>query len=258
MKLHFVEYGKGHKKTIVILHGLLGSERNWHTVARHLSDHFHLLIPDQRNHGVSPHNQEHSIIAMREDLEIFIAEHVHHKFYLVGHSMGGHVAMNYAFHHPETLHALVVEDIAPRSYGTGLIEIIQAMEDVDLTEFKEKKHVEHSLETKIRSKAVRQFVMTNLVRHHDLLSWRVNLPALKHFAENEIVRFKAHDYHRFNGPTLFIGGEISQYNLTKDEMLIKKHFPMARVEMVERAGHWIHHENPERFLNLVMHFIREH
>ncbi len=258
MKLHFVEYGQGHRRTVVILHGLLGSERNWHTVARKLSDHFHLLIPDQRNHGVSPHDPLHSIVAMREDLEHFVDEHVHRPFYLIGHSMGGHVAMNYAFYHPETLHALIVEDIAPRSYGTGLIEIIRAMEDIDLSRYNEKKQVEIALEPGIPSKGVRQFVITNLVRHHDQLSWRVNLPALKHFAENEIVRFKAHDYHQFAGPTLFIGGENSQYLLRKDEGLIRKHFPKAHIEMVPDSGHWIHHENPGRFLDLVTQFIKAH
>jgi pimeloyl-ACP methyl ester carboxylesterase len=256
MKLHFVEYGKNHRKTVIILHGLLGSERNWHTIAKKLSEHYHLLIPDQRNHGVSPHDPVHSIVSMREDLEVFVDEHIHHRFYLIGHSMGGHVAMNYAFYHPETLNALIVEDIAPRSYGTGLVEIIQAMESVDLSRFKEKKQVEHELEDGIRNKDVRQFVMTNLVRHHDQLSWRVNLPALKHFAENEIVRFKAHDYHQFNGPTLFIGGERSQYNLRKDEKLIRKHFPQAQIEMVDDAGHWIHHESPGRFYELVTNFIK--
>ncbi len=258
MKLHFVEYGKGHRRTVIILHGLLGSERNWHTVARRLSEHFHLFIPDLRNHGVSPHDPVHSIAAMREDLEVFIDDHIHQKFYLVGHSMGGHVAMNYAFHHSETLNALIVEDIAPRSYGTGLVNIVQAMEDVDLSLFIEKKQVEHALESKITDKGVRQFVMTNLVRHHEHLSWRVNLPALKHFAENEIVRFKAHDYHAFSGPTLFIGGERSQYDLRKDRELIKKHFPEANIEMVADAGHWIHHENPDRFYDLVTNFIKTH
>lgn len=258
MKLHFVEYGKGHRKTVIVLHGLLGSERNWHTVARKMSEHFHLLIPDQRNHGVSPHDPVHSIVAMREDLEEFIDEHIHSRFYLLGHSMGGHVAMNYAFHHPETLNALIVEDIAPRAYGTGLTDIILAMEAVDLPQFKEKKQVERELENKIKNKDVRQFVMTNLTRHHEVLHWRVNLPALRHFAENEIVRFRAHDYHAFQGPALFIGGENSQYHLKKDEILIKKHFPQARIEMVERAGHWVHHENPERFYQLVTHFIKEH
>ncbi|MBL7959195.1 alpha/beta fold hydrolase [bacterium] len=257
MKLHYVEYGKGHRKTVIILHGLLGSERNWHTIARRMSDRFHLLIPDLRNHGISPHDPVHSIVSMREDLEVFIAEHIHNPFYLIGHSMGGHVAMNYAFYHPAMLHSLIVEDIAPRSYGTGLIEIIQAMQDIHLSQFKEKKQVELALEYKIKNRGVRQFVVTNLVRHHDVLSWRVNLPALKHFAEHEIVRFKAHDYHEFKGPTLFIGGENSQYHLKKDESLIKKHFPKARIEMVEHAGHWIHHENPERFYKLVTDFINE-
>ena len=166
--------------------------------------------------------------------------------------------MNYAFYHAETLHALIVEDIAPRSYGTGLVHIVQAMEDVNLAQFTEKKQVEHALESKIKDKSVRQFVMTNLVRHHDRLSWRVHLPALKHFAENEIVRFKAHDYHTYNGPTLFIGGELSQYDLRKDRVLIKKHFPEAHIEMVPNAGHWIHHENPDRFYDLVTHFIKTH
>lgn len=256
MKLHFVEYGS--PKTLVILHGLLGSERNWYSVAKKLSDHYRLIIPDLRNHGVSPHDPEHSIVAMRKDIEALVDRLHLHEFYLLGHSMGGHVAMNYAFAHPERVKALIVEDIAPRSYGTGLIEILTAMNAVDLNLYKEKKQVEVALAEGIKNPAVRSFVITNLVRDHDRMYWRVNLPALTEFAANEIVRFKASENDRFHGPTLFVGGEKSMYNLRDDAELIAKHFPSSALEMIPDAGHWIHHEKADVFCQIVMDFLNRH
>ena len=106
MKLHAIEYGAG-SETLVILHGLLGSAQNWHSAARMLDSKVRVVIPDQRNHGISPHDPEHSIEAMRRDLEKLIDQRHLKKFYLLGHSMGGHVAMNFAFHYPEKLHGLI-------------------------------------------------------------------------------------------------------------------------------------------------------
>jgi len=254
MKLHFSAYGGG-DKTLIILHGLLGSERNWYSVAKKLSVHFRLLIPDQRNHGVSPHDDDHSILSMRRDLEEFIADHKVDRFYLLGHSMGGHVAMNYAFAHPEDVRALIVEDIAPRSYDTGLIEILRAMNHVDLSKFTEKKQVEAALAPEIKSQAVRSFVITNLVREKDHLFWRVNLPALMKFTAEEITRFRSYETDHYNGPTLFIGGEKSYYKLSNDAEVIKRHFPHAEIKMIENAGHWIHHEAVDEFCDVILNFL---
>ena len=254
MKLHFAEYGSG-DQTLIILHGLLGSERNWYSVAKKLSTHFRLLIPDQRNHGVSPHDDDHSILSMRRDLEEFVTDRGLDRFYLLGHSMGGHVAMNYAFAHPDKVKALIVEDIAPRSYDTGLIDILNTMNHVDLSQFSEKKQVEAALAAEIKSQAVRSFVITNLVREKDHLFWRVNLPALTKFTANEITRFRSDDKDRYDGPTLFIGGEKSYYKLSDDAVVIKRHFPLAEIKMIENAGHWIHHEAVAEFCESILNFL---
>ncbi len=256
MKLHTIEYGSG-PRTLVILHGLLGSAQNWHSAARMLEPKMHLVIPDQRNHGVSPHDAEHTIETMRHDLEECVDHLKLKKFFLLGHSMGGHVAMNFAFHHPERLNGLIVEDIAPRAYGTGLKEIVSAMSEVDLSQFKEKKSIGTALQDKIKSSVTRQFVLTNLVRHHDRLSWRVNLHALGKFADHEIARFSMNETHRFDGPTLFIGGTKSIYDISKEKVLIKRYFPAARIVMIKGAGHWLHYEAKEKFCELVLKFVKE-
>ncbi len=254
MKLHFTTYGHG-SQTLVILHGLLGSERNWYSVAKKLSQRYRLIIPDQRNHGISPHDAEHSVAAMCSDLERLCDELDLQKFALLGHSMGGHVAMAYAFRHPERLRCLIIEDIAPRSYEGGLVDILHAMAAVDLTAFEEKKQVEVALRSSIRNDAVRLFILTNLVREDHGLRWRVNIPALTEFAKNEISRFRASPADRYDGPTLFLGGEKSAYRLDADRDAIIRYFPRAELRMIPDAGHWIHHEAVDLFCEHVLQFL---
>ncbi len=255
MNLHFVEYGSG-GEPLIILHGLLGSERNWYSVAKKLCEKYRVIIPDQRNHGISPHHDDHSIASMKKDLVEFVDGLRLNKFFLLGHSMGGHVAMAYAYVHPERLHGLLVEDIAPRSYGKGLIEILNTMKDLDLSKFSEKKQVEQALTDGIKSPAVRSFVITNLIREVDRLAWRINLPALVDFAAHEISRFQPVESDRYVGPTLFLGGEKSMYKVSDDEALIRQHFPKTQIAMVKGAGHWIHHEQVDLFCDLVMSFLQ--
>jgi pimeloyl-ACP methyl ester carboxylesterase len=258
MKLHYADYGRDQSTTLVILHGLLGSERNWHSLAREFEKHVHVVAIDLRNHGASPHDPVHTIEAMRLDLEEFVEDHALDRFFLLGHSMGGHAAMDYSFHHPGRLRGLIVEDIAPRSYGTGLTTILSAMTELDLSAFHEKKQVDSALAGQVADPVVRHFLLTNLVRHGRELGWRAHLPALMDFAKNEIARFRADDLARYEGPTLFIGGQLSVYNLSREERLILKHFPNARVDMVERANHWVHFDAKEIFCRLVLDFVADH
>lgn len=255
MKLHYVEYG-GEETPLVILHGLLGSERNWHSVAKRLAPHFHLIIPDLRNHGVSGHEEDHSISSMCDDVEELVDDLDLEPFFLLGHSMGGHVAMHYAYRHPGRLKALVVEDIAPRSYHTGLVDILEAMAAVDLSQYREKRLVELALRSGIPDSAIRHFVLTNLVRDNDRLYWRVNVQALLDFARNEVSRFQANPGDLYDGPTLFLGGMNSMYRLDHDEDVIRQHFPSAEIRMVPDAGHWIHHEAPDAFCDVVTRFLQ--
>ncbi len=254
MKLHYSEYG-GPKWTLLILHGLLGSERNWHTVARRLTPDFHMIIPDLRNHGQSGHDEEHGIQVMCDDIEELVEDLDLDPFFLLGHSMGGHVAMEYAYRHPGRLKGLVIEDIAPRGYASGLVDILEGMSALHLSNYREKKHVEEALRTAIPDPAVRHFVLTNLVRNGDRLYWRVNLPALLEFTQNEIRRFESTPGDVYDGPTLFVGGMNSKYRLDADEHVIRRHFPTAEIRMVENAGHWIHHEAADVFCDIVKRFL---
>ncbi len=254
MRLHYADYGRDHATTLIILHGLLGSERNWHSLARELEKRVHVIALDLRNHGLSPHDDIHTIESMRIDLEEFVEDHALDGFFLLGHSMGGHVAMDYAFHHPGRLHGLIVEDITPRSYGTGLTSIISAMMNIDLPLFHEKRNVDAALAVNVPDPVVRHFLMTNLVRHGDRLAWRANLPVLMHFVQNDIPRFKADEKARFEGPTMFIGGQKSAYNIADESALILKHFPGAEIVMVENARHWVHFDAKETFIGLVNDF----
>lgn len=258
MKLHYADYGRDKGTVLIILHGLLGSERNWHTLARRFEQHVHVLALDLRNHGHSPHDARHSVQAMREDLHEFVESHALQQFFLLGHSMGGHVAMDFAFHHPGRLEGLIVEDIAPRPHGSGLSALLEAMMSVDLSMIHEKRHVDEALSDRIPDPVVRHFVMTNLVRHDDRLMWRANLPALHEYVLTESSGFQASEKSRYDGPALFIGGTLSSVHLGGDRPLILRYFPNSRLEMVDNAHHWVHYDAKDQFFSLVMEFIHAH
>jgi esterase len=256
MKLHYAEYGQGNQ-VLLILHGLMGSERNWQRVAQVLAKDIRLIVPDMRNHGQSPHSEIHTIQAMREDVEELTEDLRLDKFYLLGHSMGGYAAMDWAFHHPEKLIALIIEDIAPRGYRTELPRILQAMAEIDFPSIKSKSEVDRILTHAIPRNTIRKFLLTNLHTSNNVLAWRVNVPALLHFVSQDISQNIFTANQRYNGPVLFIGGERSSYKLTDETVLIRSHFPSAKIEMVAKADHWVHYDAPEEFCTRVLNFIHD-
>ena len=255
MRLHSVRYGN-HADHLLILHGLFGSERNWTQVARILMEHFTVIIPDMRNHGQSSHHPEHTIEAMRRDIEELSDNLNLSRFFLLGHSMGGYVAMDYALNHPGRISGLIVEDIAPRSYpNQNLLAIIEAMQSVDLSLFADKKEVDRLLTSSIPNPAVRQFLMTNLFRSGGQLTWRINLPALKEFVKDELRSVDFEYQKQFFGKTLFIGGGKSPYRIWENEQTIRKYFPHAQIEIIERADHWVHYDALDVFCETIIRFI---
>jgi len=254
LNLFFREYGR-RGPTLVILHGLLGSSQNWQRAAKEFEKKFRVLVVDQRNHGSSPHAGTHSFADLREDIKHFFDQQLLDNVYLLGHSMGGMAAMEFAFHYPERLAGLIVEDIAPRAYQSSSSDILHALGAVDLNAVVSRERVEAILAKNIKSPKTRQFLLTNLVRRDDQsFAWKANLPALQAF-QNEMAAYEPPLAASYSGKTLFVGGELSDYRLDHDHDLILRHFPNSELVMIANAGHWIHFEALEAFTEAVIKFI---
>lgn len=252
VELFCKKYGTG--KPLIILHGLLGSLDNWHTLSSRFGQHFTVYAIDQRNHGRSPHSDEMSYEAMAEDLLAFIHGQDLSSVALIGHSMGGKTAMEFALRHPALTRALIVVDIAPRDYAPHHDHIFEALSALDLRQFRSRAAIDEALSARISSGAVRQFLMKNLTRNQDdTFRWKMNLKALlNHYDElnRRIVSSAPYD-----GPVLFLRGRQSDYIADSDEAGIRALFPKAEIRSLD-SGHWIHAERPHELFAIVMDFLK--
>ena len=253
LQLAFREYGNN-GPALVILHGLLGSSQNWQRAAKVFEKNFHVFALDQRNHGGSPHTASHTIADLREDVKHFFEAQGLEKACLLGHSMGGFAAMEFAFHYPERLSGLIIEDVAPRAYQSASSDILSALSRIDLKAVASREQVDIMLQQDIKSAATRQFVLTNLVRREDkTFAWKANLPILQTF-QQEMAVYEPPLNASYAGKTLFLGGALSDYRIDHDHDLILRHFPNSELQMIPQAGHWIHFEALEAFAEAVLNF----
>ncbi|MEX2116622.1 MAG: alpha/beta fold hydrolase [Bacteroidota bacterium] len=257
MKLFNHEYSGEHirRKPLIILHGLLGSLDNWHSISRRFSEQYRVFALDQRNHGQSPHSDEMTYAAMAADLGEFLEDNHLSTSALIGHSMGGKTAMEYSLRHPSRVSALVVVDIAPRSYSPHHEYIFEALFSLSLRSFESRAEIDRALTERIPNPATRQFVMKNLKRNEDnSFRWKVHLEAL-HKNMDELNR-EIVSKTPYPGPTLFIKGLQSDYISDQDTTDIRGLFPNAEVRTLD-TGHWVHAESPDGFYSLVMDFLRQ-
>ena len=254
MKLHYREYGYEDSDPLIILHGLLGSADNWHTPAGHLSGHRHIFSVDQRNHGKSPHLPEMNYPAMAGDLDEFLEIHGIHAADVMGHSMGGKTAMELALSRPEKVNKLIVVDISPFFDRPVYENIFEALVDLDVNSLKARSEADSRLAEKVPDRMLRLFLLKNLRRDDEgNFYWRINLEALNsHY--NRIWEPVAGD-RVFEGPVLFIEGEKGGSGLSDDFPRIRELFPNAGLERIAGAGHWVHSEQPEAFLDAVKRFL---
>ncbi len=252
VELNYKSFGQG--EPVVILHGLFGTLDNWQTIARALAEHFLVYIVDQRNHGRSPHLEEMSYPVLAEDLRVFMEAHWMYRAHIVGHSMGGKTAMQFALTYPDMVDRLAVIDMAPKAYPGGHEDIFRALLDLDIERVENRKDAEDFLARRIDSPAVLQFLLKNITREHDgRYTWKMNLPVLyRHYGE---ILQAVHGDEPFDGPALFLRGGRSAYILPEDEPAIRKLFPQAQIETIAEAGHWVHAEAPGEVTRILEHFL---
>lgn len=255
--LNYKSIGEG--QPIVILHGLFGSLDNWQTLARKMSEFgYKVVTVDLRNHGRSPHVPEMSHELMAEDVKAFLLEHQLQNCTLVGHSMGGKTVMQLAIKYPELIQKLIVVDIAPKPYKAHHNTYFEAMLELPVSELTSRADIQNKLSEKIKNQAVLLFIAKNLERRKDGgFQWKFNLNALYENYTALINGLNLSAGQKFEKETLFIGGQLSDYISKSDEKEIKDIFPLSRIEMIQNAGHWVHAEQPNQFLNSVLNFVKE-
>ena len=254
MELHYKRTGEG--SPIIILHGLFGMLDNWTAIAKRLAVTHEVFLVDQRNHGRSPHSKDFNYQFMSEDLNQFISKYCDTTPDILGHSMGGKTAMNFAVMYPNKFNKLIIIDIAPKAYDVRhqtIIEGLFALKNAILTS---RTMADDELVKYIPQFGVRQFLLKNLYRTADnTYAWRMNLDAI---AENiNEIGSGLPSESICDNHTLFIGWANSDYIMKSDYPLINSHFRNSEIEMIENAGHWVHAEQPEQLIGLITKFLAE-
>lgn len=251
MILHYQLSGAG--PAVVLIHGLFGSFENLGSIARALSDDFQIINIDVRNHGRSEHSDEMNYPLLAADLAETLAHLELSPFAIVGHSMGGKIAMEYALRYPESVTRLVMADIAPVSYHARHNSIFAGLHSVDLAQLSSRGDADKQLAQHINEAGVRQFLLKSLDKTEHGFRWRFNLKALAaHYTELIGAPLAA---GQFMGPALFIKGGDSDYILPEHRPLIMQHFPEAQAKVIQGTGHWLHAEKPAAFNKLVRDFL---
>lgn len=251
-------YGKvvGSGKPLLIIHGYLGMSDNWNTMGEKYAENgFEVHLLDMRNHGRSFHSMEFNYELMVDDVVCYCEMHQLNKVSVIGHSMGGKVAMKLAAKHPNLVEQLIVADIAPRGYRPHHQDIMAALNAVDFSTQPSRNEVQTVIEQYVKERGVVQFLMKNVYRiTPQQLGFRFNLAA---FNQNEeTIGEPLSETEVFDKSTMFIKGGNSEYIREKDSDLIEKHFPNSKIETILGAGHWLHAEKPQEFFDKTLAFLK--
>lgn len=253
MNLNYKKLGEG--KPIVILHGLFGMLDNWITCGRALSELYQVYLIDQRNHGNSGHSADHNYTLMSNDLLQMCDVEQLEKIILIGHSMGAKTAMRFALDHPDRVEALILIDMGVKAYTGGHETIFRALSSIDIHALASRKEAEDLLADSIPEAGVRQFLLKNLTRNTDgTYAWKFNLKAL--FDHYEQVLEAIQSDCPFQGKTAFIRGARSGYIKNDDWEGITHLFPDATLFTIPDAGHWVHADQPQLLLDVIMRWLR--
>jgi len=265
VNLFYREFGTG--DPLIILHGLYGSSDNWVSIAHALEAYYRVILVDQRNHGQSPHSNDHNYKLLSNDLKDFCDKLCLHKVILIGHSMGGKTAMQFAADYPERVKSLIVVDIAPWEHldnltSLGILnehkQIINALSTIPLNSLSTRNQADELLSKVVQQIHIRQFLLKNLKREIDgTFSWKLNLTAISNNIEY-LMDGVAFDSTKDKSTirTLFIKGEKSNYIPLDKADNLKLFFPNSELVVISDTGHWVHAEKPKEFLNAVLRFLK--
>lgn len=266
MELAYKRLGQG--DPLIILHGLYGSSDNWYTIGKKLAEKYEVYLVDQRNHGLSPHSETHQYNDLVHDLLVFASHHNLDRITLLGHSMGGKTAMYFALRYPQLVQKLLAVDISPLSYLhltepspqiTMHLNIVNALLGLDLRNYDSREDIDAALSESLPSERIRQFLTKNIKRDPVTgFFWQINLRTLVRELPSIMggMNFEeVIDAEPSPVPSLLIRGEQSEYVGEVDIKSFRKLFPQSEVITIEGAGHWVHAERPDLFLEHIWQFI---
>jgi esterase len=254
VELYYEEFGQAGDCPIIILHGFLASSRNWRTVAKNLAKRHHVLVVDMRNHGASPHSAEMDYPTMANDILSLMDKLGVQRVHLLGHSMGGKIAMWFALHYPERVSELMIADIAPVNYQHSFDQLIQALKSLPLERLNNRKDAEHLLADAIPDLSFRQFLLQNLLLKDGSYDWRINLDYIGN-TSHHVVAFPDIEDRTYSGQALFVAGERSAYIQPDSVMTV---FPQAEIVEIPETGHWLYVEAPGRFCEVIDDWVCRH
>lgn len=250
MKLHYREMGEG--KPLMILHGLFGYSDNWQSHGKKLAEYYRVILVDLRNHGHSGWSDDFSYEVMAEDVYELCQDLQLEEVILMGHSMGGKVAMYFAHKYESMLNKLVVVDMGIKSYPMHHDHILEGIHAVTPTAISSRGEAEEQMSRFIDSEAIRQFLLKNLYwKEKGQLAWRMNIEVIEKKMKNILAPVPKGEVMI---PTLFLRGEFSNYVLDEDLPEIEAMFIDLEVVTIPRSGHWLHAEEPTSFLEALLSF----
>jgi len=253
--LYFEEYGEAGNPTLIFLHGLLGSSRNWRSVAREMAGGYHIYCIDLPEHGESAHLPKTSLPIMQSRIEGWIEGQGIDKYRLCGHSLGGKLAMSLACKWPQRVVSLTVADIAPRDYPPEHhLPTFDALLSLNLSGIKNRKHADELLAESIPNWAFRQFLLTNLITDRDGLRWRANLKVLR-AGIADLSRNPLASTDRYAGPSLVVRGGRSGYVRSEHFFLFDRYFTDCSIVTLPEAGHDVHVEDRDGFVGNLNQFF---
>jgi esterase len=254
VKITFSIQGEG--QPIILMHGMFGSLSNLGVVGRDLAKHYKVIAVDLRNHGESPHSMEMDYPVMAEDIIELMDNLELPQAHLLGHSMGGKIAMQVALNYPARVNRLIVADIAPVTYKPDRHGgVLEGLKTLATARPSSRKEADQLLATYVEESSTRAFLLKNLIRKEDgCFGLRLYLAGiLDNYYDNLTL---APTGRPFAGPTLFIKGENSAYIQDKHKEEVLRLFPKAQLKVIASAGHWLHAEKPETFNKIVRDFLK--
>ena len=251
MILHTEITGQG--QAIVLIHGLFGSYENLGVIARALAGQWQVINLDMRNHGRSGWHDSMSYALMAEDVKETLDHLGLEQVMLLGHSMGGKIAMEFALRYPDRVNKLILADISPVQNKPRHLEILSALDGIELDNLQSRQQADQQLALSVTETGVRQFLLKSLYKEGERFRWRFNVKAL--IANYLQLLAAPSSKGPYPGPTLFIKGAESDYLLPEHQHQIQQLFPHSKAKVIMGTGHWLHAEKPVAFAKIVTDFL---